>query len=320
MHRLRVLVLLSLFIPLAVSAAERYPFKAVRIVVGFPPGGSDDTHARLLAQKMTEALGRQLVVDNRAGAGGIIGQDSVAKAAPDGYTLLFAGPAIVIAPNLYPKMPYDLMRDLTPVSRVATFMAVLVVHPSVPAKSVKELIALARSNPGKLNFASSGVGAVPHLSGELFKQMAKVDMAHVAYKGGAPAYVGLIGGQVDMYFGLMGSAMSYIVAGKVRPLAVTSTARSKALPDVPTMAEAGLPSYNLTGWYALMAPSATPRDIISQLNAAVVNAVGSPDLQERLLKLGSEPAISTPEQMLQRLREDMNKFSQLIKTAGVRLD
>jgi tripartite-type tricarboxylate transporter receptor subunit TctC len=320
MHMLRVLVSLLLFIPLALTAAERYPVKPVRIVVGFPPGGSDDTHARLLAQKMTEAFGRQMVVDNRPGAGGIIGQDSVAKAAPDGYTLLFAGPAIVIAPNLYPKMPYDLMRDLTPVSRVATFMAVLVVHPSVPAKSVKELIALARSRPGKLNFASSGAGAVPHLNGELFKQMAKVDITHIPYKGGAPALVDLIGGQVDMYFSLMGSAMSYIAAGKVRPLAVTSAARSKALPDVPTMAEAGLPLYDLTGWYAIMAPSATPRDIISQLNAAVVNAVGSPDLQERLFKLGSEPAISTPEQMLLRLREDMTKFSQIIRTAGVKLD
>jgi tripartite-type tricarboxylate transporter receptor subunit TctC len=161
---------------------------------------------------------------------------------------------------------------------------------------------------------------VPHLNGELFKQMAKVDITHIPYKGGAPALVDLIGGQVDMYFSLMGSAMSYIAAGKVRPLAVTSAARSKALPDVPTMAEAGLPLYDLTGWYAIMAPSATPRDIISQLNAAVVNAVGSPDLQERLFKLGSEPAISTPEQMLLRLREDMTKFSQIIRTAGVKLD
>lgn len=320
MHILRVLVSLLLFIPLALNAAERYPVKPVRLVVGFSPGGTDDIHARLLAQKMTESLRQQVIVENRAGAGGVIGQDSVAKAAPDGYTLLFAGPAIVIAPNLYPKMPYDLMRDLTPVSRVVAFMAVLVVHPSVPAKSVKELIALARSKPGKLSFASSGAGAVPHLSGELFKQMAKVDITHIPYKGGAPAFVDLIGGQVDMYFGLMGGAVSYIAAGKVRPLAVTSAARSRALPDVPTMAEAGLPSYDLSGWYAMMAPSATPRDIISQLNAAVVNAVGSPDLQERLLKLGSEPAFSTPEQMLLRLREDMTKFSQLIKTAGVKLD
>jgi tripartite-type tricarboxylate transporter receptor subunit TctC len=320
MHMFRVLGSLLLFVPLALLAAERYPVKTVRIVIAFPPGGADDVHGRLLAQKMTEGLGRQIIVDNRPGAGGIIGQDSVAKAAPDGYTLLFAGPAIVIAPNLYPKMPYDLMRDLTPVSRVATFMAVLIVHPSVPAKSVKEFIALARSKPGMLNFASSGAGAIPHLSGELFKQMAKVDIAHIPYKGGAPAYVDLIGGQVDIYFGPMGSAMVYIAAGKVRPLAVTGTARSKVLPDVPTMAEAGLPSYDLTGSYAILAPSGTPRDIISQLNAAVANAVGSPDLQERLHKLGSEPAISTPEQMLQRLREDMTKFSQLIKTAGVKLD
>ena len=320
MNVLRIVVLLLLFIPLTLPAAERYPVRVIRMVVTFPPGGNDDIHGRLLAQKMTELLGQQVIVDNRAGAGGIIGQDSVAKAAPDGYTLLFAGTAIVLAPSLYPKMPYDLMRDLTPVSQLVTFILVLVVHPSVPARSVKELIALARARPGKLNFASSQAGALPHLTGELFKQRAKIDIVHIPYKGGAPAYVGLIGGQVDMYFGPMGSAMSYITAGKVRPLAVTGLTRAKTLPDIPTMAEAALPGFDITGRYALIVPSATSRDIISQLNAAVVKAVGSSDLQERLLKLGSEPASSTPEQMLQRLREDMTKFSQLIKTAGVKLD
>ena len=320
MNVLRIVVLLLLFIPFAVPAAERYPVKPIRIVVGFLPGGTDDIHARLLAQRMTELLGQQVIVDNRPGAGGIIGQDSVAKAAPDGYTLLFAGIAIVVVPSLYPKMPYDLMRDLTPVSQVVTFTLVLVVHPSVPARSVKELIALARARPGKLNFGSSGAGSGPHLSGELFRQSAKVDIVHIPYKGAPSAYADLLAGQVDMFFGIVGGAMSYITAGKVRPLAVTGLTRANTLPDIPTMAEAALPGFDITGRYALIAPSATPRDIISQLNAAVVKAVGSSDLQERFLKLGSEPTSSTPEQMLQRLREDMTKFSQLIKTAGVKLD
>jgi tripartite-type tricarboxylate transporter receptor subunit TctC len=316
----RAAILLLSLVSYAAPAAERYPIKPIRLIVSFPPGGSDDAHGRLIAERLGDILGRQIIVDNRPGAGGMLGQDIAAKAPGDGYTLLLAGATIVIKPIFYPKIPYDFMRDLTPVSQIVTTRYVLVVHPSLPVKSARELIALAKAKPGKLNFASSGVGATPHLCGELFKQLADVNIVHVPYKGGGPAMTDLIAGQVDMSFATMGSSVGFVQGGKLRALAVTSPDRSKLLPQVPSMAEAGVPGYEMTGWYALFAPSATPREIITQLNVAVGSALTSPELQERLYKLGSEPAPSTPEQMLQRLREETVRLTKVITTAGIKSD
>ena len=312
-----MLGLLALLIGGSAAAQATYPVKPVRLVVAFPPGGADDAHGRLLAEKLGDLLGRQFIVDNRPGAGGVIGQDAVAKATPDGYTLLVAGSSIVLKPSFYPKMPYDLTRDLTAISQIGGPRIVLVVHPSMPAKSVKDLIALAKAKPGKLNFASSGLGGMPHLSGELFEQMAHINIVHVPYKGGGPAMVDLMAGHVDMSFATMGSSIGMISGGKLRPLAVTSSTRSRLLPDVPTMIESGLREYEMTSWYALFAPAATPRDIVSQLNAAVVNAVASPDLQEGLRKIGSEPVSSSSEQMTQRLRNDTTTLTKIVKAAGI---
>ena len=312
------LLLLSV-LTLAASAAERaYPVRPLRLIVGYPPGGGDDAHARLVAARMSELLSKQVVVDNRPGAGGILGQDIAAKSPGDGYTLLLAGAPIVIKPIFYPKIPYDFMRDLTPISQIATTRYVLVVHPTLPAKSVQELLSVAKSRPGKLSYASSGVGATPHLCGELFRQLAQVNVLHVPYKGGGPAMTDLVAGQVDMSFATMGSSVGLVQSGKLRALAVTSAQRSKLLPDVPTMIESGIAGYEMTGWYALFVPSATPRPIVWKLNTAVVATVASPELQERFHKLGSEPMPSTPEEMQQRLGEETVRLTSLIRTAGIK--
>jgi tripartite-type tricarboxylate transporter receptor subunit TctC len=316
----RVAVLLLSLVSVAALAADRYPSRPIRLVVSFPPGGADDAHGRLIGEKLTELLGRQIVIDNRAGAGGLVGQDVVAKAPPDGYTLLLAGSSIVIKPVFYPKMPYDLARDLVPISQIVSTRHVLVVHPSLPAKSVSELIALAKSRPGKLNYSSSGTGATPHLCGELFKQLAGIDIVHVPYKGGGPSMVDLVAGQVEMSFATMGSSIGFIASGKLRALAITSGTRSKLLPQVPTMAESGLPDYEMTSWYALFAPAGTPREILAQLNSSVVQAVASPDLQERFMKLGSEPGSSTPEQMRQRMQQDTARLTKIAKIAGIKIE
>jgi len=316
--RYAALLVLSM-LTLAASAAElAYPVRPIRLIVSFPPGGSDDAHGRLVAERMSDLLGKQIVVDNRPGAGGMLGQDIAAKSSADGYTLLLAGATIVIKPIFYPKIPYDFMRDLTPVGQIVTTRYTLVVHPTLAVKSVQELVSLARSRPGKLNFASSGVGATPHLCGELFKQLAHVNIVHVPYKGGGPAMTDLVAGQVDMSFATMGSSTGFVQSGKLRALAVTSSERSKLLPDVPTMIESGVPGYEMTGWYALFVPSATPRAIVSKLNSTVVTAVGSPELQQRFYKLGSEPMSSTPEQMLQRLREETMRLTKVITLAGIK--
>jgi tripartite-type tricarboxylate transporter receptor subunit TctC len=217
-------------------------------------------------------------------------------------------------------MPYDLTRDLVPISQIVSTRHVLVVHPSLPAKSVSELIALAKSRPGKLNYSSSGTGATPHLCGELFKQLAGIDIVHVPYKGGGPSMVDLVAGQVDMSFATMGSSIGFIASGKLRALAITSGARSKLLPQVPTMAESGLPDYEMTSWYALFAPAGTPREILAQLHSSVVQAVASPDLQERFMKLGSEPGSSTPEQMRQRMQQDTARLTKIAKIAGIKIE
>jgi len=298
------------------AEAQQYPAKTVRVVVAFVPGGADDFHGRLIAQKMAEQFGSQVIVDNRGGAGGLVGWESVSRAPADGYTLLLGGGSLSVAPSIRRNLPFDVLKDFTPVSLVARFQLALVVHPSVPARSVKDLIALARARPGKLNFASSGVGATPHLSGELFRSMAKIDVVHVPYKGSAPAYIDLMGGQVDMLFSVMGAALAQIRAGKVRPLGVTGPQRALALPEIPAIAET-LPGFELTSWYAILGPGGLPRNVVIRANEAVVRAVAQPDTRERLIHAGSEPASSTPEELGELVRSDVARFARIVRIAGI---
>ena len=302
------------------GSGPAYPVKPVRIVVAFVAGGGDDFHGRLMALKLTEVLGQQVIVENRGGAGGFVGWEYVAKSAPDGYTLLLGGGSLTTVPSLRPNATFDVLRDFTGISLISTFGLVLVVHPSVPAKNVRELIALARSKPGKLNYASSGARATPHLSAELFKHMAKLDMVHIPYKGSTPAYVDLMAGQIDLYFGVLAGALPQIRAGKVRALGVTSAKRTQSLPDVPTIAEAGLPGYELSSWYAIVGPGGMPRDVTLKLNAAVHKVLAMPDVRERLLNAGSEPEVNTPEQMAVVIKANVEKFGVIIKTAGIKAD
>jgi tripartite-type tricarboxylate transporter receptor subunit TctC len=317
---LRLVLFCCSFLAAFNAYAQSYPTKSVRIVVAFAPGGADDFHGRLVAQKLGETFGQQFVVENRGGAGGFVGWEYVAKSQPDGYTLLLGGGSLTTIPSLRPSATIDPVRDFTPISLIGSFGLVLVTHPNVPARNVKELIALARKQPGKLNYASSGAGATPHLSAELFKSMANLNIVHIPYKGSTPAYVDLMTGQVDMYFGVMGGALPHIKGGRVRALGVTTAKRSPSLPEVPTIAESGLPGYELSSWYALFGPGGMPRDVVARLNDGVVKAVANADTRDRLVKAGSEPASSTPEQLAALVRENVAKFGKIIKTAGIKLD
>jgi tripartite-type tricarboxylate transporter receptor subunit TctC len=301
----------------ATVAAQSYPAKPVRLLSGFPAGGANDYHARVLAQKLTESFGQSVIVENRGGAGGTIAADAIAKAAPDGYSLLMGFGSLAVAPSVYAKLPFDVLKDFTAVSLACRIQNVLVVPVALPARNVKELIGLARAHPGKMNYASSGTGATPHLSAEMFKSLAKVDIAHIPYKGDTPAFVDLLAGQVDMMITVVQSTLVHIDAGKLRPLAVTGVKRTPSLPKVPTMQEAGLAGYELTSWFGVMGPAAMQRDALDRLNAAVVRAVAQKDLQEKFVTGGSEPESSTPEQFAQLIRDDMAKFARIVKSAGI---
>ena len=316
----RVFFLFGLFTFAASAWSQSYPSKPVRIVVAFVPGGADDFHGRVTAQKLTELLGQQFVVENRGGAGGFVGWEYVAKSPPDGYTLLLGGGSLTTVPSLRPNASFDVLRDFTPISLISTFGLVLVVHPSVPVYGVRDLIALARKQPGKLNYASSGAGATPHLSAELFKSMAKIDITHIPYKGSTPAYVDLMSGQVDMYFGVMAGALPHINSRKVRALGVTALNRNPLLPDLPTIAEVALPGYEVSSWYALMGPGGLPREVVTRLNDAVAKAIATPDFRDRLVKSGSEPQASTPDKLAALMRENVAKFGRIIKSAGIKVD
>ena len=301
------------------GAAAEYPNRVVRIVVPFPPGGGADVVARTVGQKLSDAWGQSVVVDNRAGANGIIGTDLVAKSKPDGYTVLFAIVAHTINPLLYPKLPYDSSRDFAPVTVLAEYPFTLVIHPSVPARSVKELIALAKARPGQLTYASSGIGSGPHLGVELFKSMAGIDMVHVPYKGFGAATTDLISGQVQLYFGSLIGSLPLIKAGKIRILAITSANRSPLLPDLPTIAEA-LPGFHVTGWFSLLLPAATPRAIVARLHAETVKLLQLPDVKSRLTTESFTPVGNTPEQFAGFLAAETSKWAKVIKAAGVRLE
>jgi tripartite-type tricarboxylate transporter receptor subunit TctC len=299
--------------------AQQYPRRAVTLVVPFPPGAATDVFARVIARRMVDVLGQQIVVVNRDGAAGIIGTDAVVRAVPDGYTLLWGtSSALAIMPALKQKLPFDPHRDLAPISLGAKLAYVLVVHPSVPATSVKQLIALAKSKPGQLNFASAGTAGAPHLSGELFKSMAKIDIVHVPYRGTALFATDLLAGQVDLGFASPVTTLPFTSTGRLRPLAVTITRRLDIYPDVPTMAEAALPGYELTQWYAMLAPAKTPPEVISVLNAAMRKALDDPEVKKRITSEGGIPSPTSPEGLTAFVKSETASYERIIKSAGLK--
>jgi tripartite-type tricarboxylate transporter receptor subunit TctC len=296
-----------------------YPQKPVRIIVGYPAGGPTDVIARTLAQKLSLAFSQQVIVDNRPGASGMIGAELAVKAPPDGYTLLTVPITYAVTPSVYPKMPYDAEKDLAPVALVAAAPFILVVHPTLPVKTVKDLIALAKSRPGQINFASASNGGMPHLAGELFNSMAGVKLTHIPYKGAAPATVDLLAGQVSLMFNNMLSAMPQVKTGKLRAIAVTSAKRSTAVPDLPTIAET-IPGYEASGWYGAFAPAATPRDIIAKLNAEMNKLMRLPDVAQRLAGDGVEGVNMTPAEFGTYLHSEIVKWGKVVKASGATVD
>ena len=316
-----LLVLASMLVCMN-AVAQTYPSKPIRFVVPYPPGGSVDIAARAVGQKLSEAWGQPVVVDNRAGAGGNIGADLVAKSPADGYTLLMGAVAThAINPTLYAKIPYDPVKDFTPVALVVQVPNILVVNPSVQAKSVKELIELARAKPGTLNFASGSTGSTGHLAGELFNTMAGVKMVHIPYKGAAPAMTDLLAGQVHLMFDNLANALPNVRAGKLRARAVTTLSRSPAVPELPTVAESGLPGFDLTTWFGIMVPAGTPSEIVTKLNAEIVRALNSKDMHERLEKMGAEaPVNNTPENFAAFIRTEAAKYAKVVKDSGAKVE
>ena len=307
--------------PLAAQAQAAFPSKPITIIVPFSAGGTTDSLARVVGLHMGTDLGQPVVVDNRAGAGGNIGGQAAARANPDGYTL-FMGTVGTHAINqsLYKKMPFDPIKDFAPLSRVAMVPNLLVVNPGQPYKSVKELIAYGKAHPGKINFGSSGNGSSIHLSGELFKQMTGVDMQHVPYRGSAPAVSDLLGGQISVMFDNMPSAIQHVRGGKLRALAVTTAKRSPALPDVPTIAEAGVPGYEATSWFGLLAPAGTPAPIVAKLNAAILKALADPEVKKKLAEQGAESHGEKPEEFAAFIKSETAKWGKVVKESGASLD
>ena len=312
---IKPLALACMLLPFAASAAE-YPNKPIRMLVGFAPGGGTDTTSRAMAGKLSERLGQQVVIDNRPGAAGNIATDITAQATPDGYTLLMGTiAALAINPSLYKKLPFDPLKDVLPVSRAVDSTNILVVHPSVPAKNVKELIALAKTK--SLNGGSSGVGGAGHLALELFNLQAGTKIVHVPYKGGGPSIVDLVAGNINLIFATAASAMPHIKSGRIRALAVTTGKRSGLVPDLPTIAEAGLPGFEANNWYGVLVPAGTPRAIVNRLNKEIVAVLNLPDIKEFLFKQGLDTAPSTPEEFAAYIRSEKAKWEKVIKAAGL---
>ncbi len=302
------------------AVAQLYPTKTIRIVVGFAPGGPTDIYARLIGQKLTAAWGQPIIVDARPGASGNIGADLVAKSPPDGYTLMVPSFSIAVNPSLYSKLPYDLMSDFAPVIQYASVGHILLVHPAVPARTVPELIALAKKQPGTLTFSSAGHGTAGHLAGELFNMMADVKLRHIPYKGMAPAQVDTIGGQVSMLFDSMSTGLTALRAKRLRPIAVTTLNRQARAPDIPTLSEAGLKGYEVGAWYGLLAPAATPRDIVQRLYAEIARGLKEPDARERFTALGAELVDKNPEAFAEHLRSEIVKWGKVVKAAGMKVE
>jgi tripartite-type tricarboxylate transporter receptor subunit TctC len=301
------------------AVAQAFPSKPIRIVVPFTPGGSNDVLARAIGEKLSAALGQPVVVDNKPGASGNIGSDTVAKAAPDGYTLLIAANNILsMNPALFDKMPFDSVKDFEPVTLLGVVPVVLAVNPeAAKASSVKELIALAKAKPGAMRYASSGKGSPQHLSAELFKSMTGTDIVHIPYKGAAPAVTDLVGGHVQMQFGAINSLLPHIKSGRLRALGVASTERVPALPDVPTIAEAGVPGYESDIWIGIVAPAKTPASIVNLLNAEIKKALAAPDVRQKLAEQGIEPKTSTPAVFAKLITDDLKRWSRVVKDAGI---
>ena len=318
MSPVRILLLAALLPTLA--SAQSYPTRPIRCIVAAPAGGPADIVARLIGSKLHEAWGQPVVIDNRAGATGIVGTEMAARAAPDGYTIAVIGSGLATNRVLYQHLQYDPVRDFAPITQAISVPNILLVHPSVPVTSVRELIQLAKTKPGELRFASAGVGATGHLAAELLNRMAGVHMTHVPYKGGAPALVDLLGGQVQVLFSLAIAAMPHVRASKLRALAVTSGKRSAVAPEIPTIAESGFPGYEVTGWFGVLAPAATPRAMVDKLNVTIVAILKSRDVQERLVGQGADPAPGTPEQFAAHIKSETLKWSRFIKEAGIRAE
>jgi tripartite-type tricarboxylate transporter receptor subunit TctC len=305
----------------AAQSNPPYPAKPIRMIVPSSPGSGPDIMARAIGQALTESLGQPVVIDDRPGAGGIIGSEAAAKSPPDGYTLIMSNAgAHTVNASLYAKLPYDPIRDFATVTLVAMAPNILIVPPTLPARSVKELIALAKAKPGELTFGSGGNGSTAHLSGELFKSMAGINIVHVPFKGSPGAVIAVIAGQISMAFPNIPPALPQVRSGKLKALAVTTAKRSVALPDLPTVAESGLPGYEATAWFGVLAPAATPLSIIAQLNAAIVKSLLTREMRERLIAEGTEPVGNTPEQFAQIVRNDIAKWAKVVKSSGARPD
>lgn len=303
------------------ATAQVYPTKPVRLIVPYPPGGATDIISRAAAIEMSKTFGQPVTVDNRPGAGGSLGFEMAARAAPDGYTILTSGSALYgITPALYSKLAYDPNKDLVPVIVLASFTYVLVVNPALKANSVKDLIALARAQPGRLTFASSGSGSGTHLAGEMFKQMLGLDITHIPYKGSGPAVTDLVGGQVHMMFDNSPASISQVQSGKLRALATTGAKRAVALSDLPTMAEAGVPGFEAGGWFSLALPAGTPKEIVTVLNAAGQKATKSPEFIKRMSDLGYEVVGGTPEQMAEMIKDEIRRWGPIVKASGAKVD
>lgn len=302
------------------AAAQTYPTKPVRVLLSVPAGATPDVTARLLTPKLSERFGQQFIVDNRPGAGGLIGAEIASKAAPDGYTLFLSSPgALTILPHLR-KVPYDTLKDFTPISLISVGPFVLMVHPSVAARTVKELIALARAQPGKLNYASAGNGVANHLAMELFKHMAGVDILHVPYKGAPQAVSDVVAGHMNMMFNSIAPIVAHIKAGRVRVLGIASAARSPQLPDVPTISEAGVPGFEAVNWFGLFAPAGTPRHIVGRLNEATVDILRARETQSQFIALGADPVGSSASEFADFVRRDLENYAQIVKISGAKVD
>ncbi len=311
---------LTLSIASGSAWAQAWPSKPISLVVPFPAGGTTDVLARAVGQELSKSLGQAVVIESKPGAGATLGADFVAKSKADGYTLLMGAVHHTIASSVYKKLPYDFQKDLVPVTTVALVPNVVVVNPNVAAKTTKELLALAKANPGKLTYGSNGNGTGQHLIGAQFESMGGVELLHVPYKGSGPLTTDLLGGQITMSFDTITPVLSHIKAGKLRALAVTTAKRSPALPDVPTLDESGLKGFNLGTWFGVLAPAGTPRDVVVRLNAEIVKIVNSPDFKKKMEDIGADPIGNTPEQMAKQIKDDTERFAKLVKDAGVSID
>jgi tripartite-type tricarboxylate transporter receptor subunit TctC len=318
---MRIAVAVTMLVAAAAAHAQPYPSKPVRVVVPFPPGGAVDFYARVVQQPLSEALGQTVVIDNRVGASGMVGADHVAKSAPDGYTLLLGNIAsLAINAGIYAKMAYDPARDFTPIMRTIDVNYVLVVHPSVPAKSVGELVAYAKAHPGKLSYGSAGSGSLPHLATELFKAGTGTELVHVPYKGGGPMVTDLLGGTVQVVIGDQANLMPHVKSGKLRALAVASAQRSPNYPELPTIAEAGVPGFQATAWNALVGPAGLPPDVVKRVHEAFSRAMAQPAVREKLLGAGLEPVGDSPEELARFIPAEIAKWSKIAKDVGARAD